>query len=1004
MPGPTGLSPRTLGRVAALVLALIFIGVVWLTASRRPPAPQQRPRTDFSDAPDISQVETGESIVLTLVDRENPGRLAGVIEADRLDPVGGGERLLTNPRAWLYPQDGRAVLVTADRARLLMPLNETPESGTLEGDVRVRVFTSDTPGVPPDDTSNPVLVAEFRDPVRFERRYMRLSTAGAFTVESDRLRFAGEEMTVMLNEVRRRLESLDVARGGRLEIAVGPTDRPDPTPASDGHAPQTPRPEAPAPAGPVDPVEPPAPRFDLYRTLLDDAVVATLGETRVESDRLELFTRLTDNALPDDAIARVAFARSTPREDQPRVVPPDPDRTLLPNPDTAPEVEGPLPPPTTTTNEPDPEPDAEPAPEPAPRAPADRLILTWTGPMSIRPIDADASDALAADDAAMILHADDGASVRITDEHAGVRGNAHTVAYYATRARLRMDPAPAPPDGPAEPVRLAMADTGEGRFAALEADLRTGRIDLPGPGRLRTKDAVLEWSDQALLALAVNEADELTDRLTHAEFAGAVDALADDGRVLAEALSVDFAEVDGRSALSAAVITRGSIEADAPDAANARALAADLIHADFRPAPGRADPARVEASGSVRARADGADLTADHAVADFEPDDAGRAALRAAHASGAVRYDAADDTHAAGDELAVDALNETLRLTGPEAFVAQGDSTVHGADINLDARARRMTVAGAGRFEHVLRDAEGLPAGRVLARWSESMRFDDAPGRLAALGEVSVVSTPDAFTRDTLSAHRVEVELTPAPTRDAIDAKPARRELEIARAYGHERPATVETRRYDPDDPERVTGLLYLEGDQVVADARAQTLRVPGAGTLLVMDRRPEDAAPEPRAPDADPAPLGPGLTRFTWRGAFDLDRAAGVAVMDDRVMVRHKTIGPPGNAAPQIAELQTDLLTATFSESDAAGNPFALRAADARGTVIFHASGRTLRADGARYEAASGVLHALALPGRLVELTEPGRPAPLGARSITWDLARDRIEINRPSPVTLPN
>ena len=366
--------------------------------------------------------------------------------------------------------------------------------------------------------------------------------------------------------------------------------------------------------------------------------------------------------------------------------------------------------------------------------------------------------------------------------------------------------------------------------------------------------------------------------------------------------------------------------------------------------------------------------------------------------------------------MAVNAQAETVRITGPDSMIAQGDSTVRGPTIDLDARARRMTVEGAGRFEHTLRDAEGLPAGRVLARWADSMRFDDALGRLNALGDVSVVSTPDAYTRDTLSAQRIEVEITPQPIRDSVGGRGSRtRELHTARAFGDSsadtsRPATAETRRYDPNDPERVTGLLYLEGDQITADNRAATLRVPGAGTLLVMDRRDENAQPDAQPQDQQTAPntpntLGPGLTRFTWQGAFDLDRASGVAIMDDQVLVRHKTITPAGSPnASQIAELSTDTLTASFAETDGADNPFTLRTADAQGSVRFLANDKQLSADAARFEADTNTLHALALPGRLVELREPNRPAPLSARAIQWDLARDRIEINRPSPVTLPN
>lgn len=980
MPGPTGPSPKLLGRIAAVVLALVFAGIVWWSISSSPAPTAPRPGTDFSDAPDITDVEKAQSIVLTLADREDPTRTAGVIEADRLDPVGNGERLLTNPRAWLYPEQNRAVRVTAERARLLMPLNETPESGTLEGAVRVRVYESQSPGTPPPDDAQPILTVDFDQPVRFERRYMRLSTPGAFTVDSPRVRFSGEDMTVMLNEVRRRLESLDVARHGRLEFdlaAADPSEPPAPptTPATPTDDPAQPPPTTPART----------PKIDLYETRLTTAVTASIADIQVDADRLDLFTRLTDNTLPPQAIARIAFAASNAQP-----TPPADPGAIMPTPDDAPPPSTEDPGPTTTSE-----------PAPATTNPTDRLILTWSGPMSVRPIDTDTPEPLAHDDAAIILHADEAGAVRMADRSSDIRLQAARAAYFATRAHLHLDPAES------APIRITAANNFQARPGAIRADLLAGTIDLPGRGDARSDTAGIDWTNHAHLTLARDDDDRLTDRLSHATFQGSVSAGNDDAIILADELATDFDQADDRAVLRAARIARGSIAARTQPNQPARSLAADTIDARFITLAGRTDPARITAQGSVNATADNATLQAHTAVATLERDHTDRIAVRSAQARGDVRYTAPNNTAAAGAALDVDGPAETIRITGPDSMVAQGDSTIHAADIHLDARTRRMTVEGPGRFEHTLRGADALPAGRVLARWTESMRFDDALGRLNALGEVSVISTPDALTRDTLAARRIEVEITPQPIRDSVGGRGSTtRQLLVARAFGDSdadayRPATVETRRYDPADPERVTGLLFLEGDQITADNRAATLRVPGAGTLLVMDRRDENAP----AQEAQPNTLGPGLTRFTWQGAFELDRNAGVAVMDDRVLVRHKTIAPPGSpAATQTAELATDTLTATFAESDTADNPFTLRAADARGSVRFLANNKQLLADAARFEADTNTLHALALPGRLVELREPNRPAPLSARAIQWDLTRDRIEINRPSPVTLPN
>lgn len=1066
MPGPSGPSPKLLGRLAAVVMALVFIGVVWWAISNAAPAAPTGPAPIVDRPPDITDIETGESIVLTMVDKDDPSRVTSVIEADRLDPVGEGERVLTNPRAWLYPRGGRVVRVTADRARLMMRANESPESGTLEGSVRMRVYESVAKGrTTPADDAEPIVTATFDQPVRFERRYMRLTTPGRFAIDSDQVRFAGEDLTLMLNEVRGRLERLDVQRGGRMEFRVG-SGRDDDTEtdavSNPAPAPTPPSPAAPAPnnataTSPAQPAPAPdEPQIDLYHTILSDAVIATRGTTRVDADRLDLFTRLTDNALPENAIARIGLAR-TPRPEPERVLPAagteggpagpaDPAPIVIPDTAVA----------AAPTSE-----------QPAITDPDEPLVLTWTGTMIVRPISPDApAPDLDADEAVLALHADPGARVRLSDEASGITGDAAAMRYYATRGVLDLDSLDTPTDGtpdgdtpepqPAAPVRIAIAGAGQGEFESVRADLVRGVIDLNGPGAGGTvadapsastdtqpdsgSAATIRWTESARLTIAMTPDGRLTDRLTDAAFYGDIEAAQDRGRIASASLTTAFEPgPDGSSFVRTATITDGSIASVDPvetarlvgPARPGGSLAAHTIRMDFE-APTIAgegpEPARVEASGAVVARSGPSTLEADHATADLFRDARKEIAVRQADASGEVRYrDLTDAVAAAGAAMTLDGQNETLRLTGPGASITRADSTMTGPVIDLNARRRRMEVTGAGRFDHTLRNADGLPAGKVLARWADSMRFDDALGRLNAQGDVSVISTPDPYTRDTLAAQRVEVEITPQPINNSIgDRGPVERELRIARAYGGAdadtpSPATIETRRYDPADPERVTGLMYLEGDQIVADSVASLLRVPGAGVLLVLDRPAEDAEPAPdeqieSEPDrTDPlgGSVGPGLTRFTWAGSMELDRAAGVAVMDQDVIVRHKTLAEGDNGG-QIAELQTDLLTASFAETaDEDGAPsddenapgaFVLRTADARGSVVFRASGKELLADGARYEATTDILHALASPGRMVELREPGRVAPLSARAIMWDLARDRIEINRPSPVTLPN
>jgi len=647
----------------------------------------------------------------------------------------------------------------------------------------------------------------------------------------------------------------------------------------------------------------------------------------------------------------------------------------------------------------------------APQGPGGALLLTWQGPMSIRPLDDDATPAeLANDDAAIALHSDEGSVVRFGDDARGVSGEAGTVRYAATRGVLSAVRGE-------QPVSTAVAGAGTASFDRVDADLRAGLIAFAGTGIAETETgASLAWQESGELRLAVDSGGDLTDRLTNASFEGGVIAEQEQGVIESDRLETRFAVgSDGKTALRRATITRGSLTANPDELGRPRSLAGATVRIDFTGDADRLRPVRVEAIGDRErravARADGSTLSADRTLATLDQDETGALFVRGADASGSIVYSGENDTRASGGAMRLEGPSERIRITGAGSRIAQGDSTIEGMDIRLDGANRRMDVEGPGRFTHTLRDAGGADTGLVLATWQRSMRFDDALGRLGCKGSVSLTATRDAFSRDRLDAERVEIEMTPRLSQSRLGRdRPSRREVKIARAFGgtrsnEYRPASAETQRYDPGNPEFAEGLLYIEGDQIVADAAASELRVPGAGTLLVLDRRAEAPADSPA--DADAA-IGPGLTRFTWEGSLRLDRAAGIGTMADTVSVRHKSVGradAEGGGA-MLSDLLCDTLTARFTEPDGQelSRAVSLDSADARGNVVFVSGGKRLEADGARFDAAREMLDASALPGRLVTLTEPGRAVPVSARSINWDLRSDQIEINRPSPVVLPS
>jgi len=1037
--------------IAAALLAAVFAGVIWYAISTAPaPAPRGGGGVfgDAEEIPTLEQLEEGASMLVTIADRDDPSRVAGTLEADQFEPIGAGKRRLRNPEAWIYARTGRAVRVTARTGVLLMPdPNEAPESGTLEGDVTIRVYASTGgAGIPAPADAVPELVAEFDKPVSFERRYLRLRSEGAFTITSARADFSGADLTVMLNDLKNRVELIEVGRGERIVLrpgAAAPVTRApvrrgariipvawqgvaaDADPEIDPAADAEPGGATPEASGNDDGGSPIP-----YHAVLREAVrVELVGTGVLDADTLDIWANTLGGALPEGAIRDVRFKPGAEA-----AAAPEPARDgdqqasdAAPASEQAPRVE----------TDPAPGPAVGPSPEPAPEsgvgekrsesepiesdgveptaAEDGSVVITWDGPLVVRPIGTD--DAALADDDVVLEVARSG-GVGFASADGAVVGSAPRVRYHATRAVLGMHGAE---DGPG--VELDARDAGALRARDLAADLRHGTIEIATRGTLATAPgaggprAEIAWEESASFAIVRSDDGALTDRLSSAFFSGDVLGTRGDARVQAATLRATLsATARADSSLRSVELSRGSVRADDGS------LSGDSIRLGLAPDPSGSGvtPTTLRARGSVVARSSEGRVEAGSLDAVLGRDGRGGVAVRRADAQGGAQgvaeYLGANDTTARGERLSVDPVSDMVVIAGENASAGQGGSTIFGDEIRINTRRRSVRVDGAGRFEHAI-VAQGRPTGGHLrVSWDESMRFDDALGTIACAGDVEAISTPDALTRDTLGAARIEIELSPAPIADPVRMGPEpeiggapSRELIIARAFGRavpgggSEPARVESRTYDPQNPERATGVMYLEGPRITADNERQTLRVPGAGTLLVMDRSARgDTGDDPG--ELRVGSTGPGLTRVTWEGSLDLERTSGLASARRDVFVRHKSL-----ETARVSDLVCDELDARFTpmgapETDGeTGRGIELLGLVARGAVEFIDADRTLLADRAVYDAVDETLFASAEGDRMVTLRDASEPTPVSAASLLWDLVEDEIEIDAPSPVRAP-
>lgn len=1028
MSSPAGISIKRLGLIAAALLALVFITVIVVSMKMGSGSPQKSNDPFFADPDDIADIEqtqSGGSMFVTMVDQSDPTRVSSTLQAERFEPIGEGRRRLDQPESWIYMKDGRALRVNADFATMLMPdPNQAPESGTLEGNIVIRAYDSTpAPGTPPPSTQEPTLTARFDDALEFERRYLRMRTPGRFEIESKSVDFSGTDLTVILNDLRNRIELIDVMHGDRLVIhtdsiqnrdsetsEVAPPDQPEPTElaANDtpkttptGNASGTTEAEDPAQAGSTDDVQTtqstPEPDIERYRVSFESEIVAQVaGSGQVNADNMTLWAAIIDGQLPEDAIRRVALAQNgTPEESEPE--PAEPEST--PSSQTAPAGT-----PRTSTNASTANPSTVTETDPG------GLVITWSGPMRVRPIDDQVPDQLIQDHLALRLESNEGSGISMAAPERGFTGQAKHLTYYATRAIVDL----VGEQTDQGIVRLGVEDSGTLYAESLNADLTSGLIKLKRRGSITTKaddpaeTASVQWKNNAEIKFAIDEQGALTQRLERASFEGAAIAEQKGNSIGARIIeaSLDPA-LPPASALRTLRLTEGVISSADKQMLTGRDLTIDFEPSADGVSPPR--PVRVSSVGSSMGRNAEAMLRANEMHATLVRVSDGSTRIKTARAEGSVSYRDNKRTTANANALEADGLNEIITLTGPGTKVTQAGSTIAGEHITLRAKRRSIEVLGPGTFEHDValnKSEHAMPGqlGQVNARWDTSMRFEDTLGTIECNGGVRVISTPDALTRDTLKADRITINLTPMPTTDRVESTPSpERQLISARAAGRAEqgkqpePASIESRSYSPNNPELAIGILYLEGAQILADNQKQTLTVPGSGTLLVLDRETKER-PQPSDTTLD----GSGLTKFTWASRMQLDRIAGKGVFTGTVKVDHKSL-----TSNRIATLETDTLTAEFAIADPDATPEqirtssnALRHATAEGHVRFRYEGRELLSDTAHYDAIADSLFASTINNNLVTLYDSKSTTPFSARTMLWNLKTDQLQFDAPSPV----
>ena len=1036
---------RFYGLVGAGAFAVAAGTLIAILIATNRPAPQ----ADASDGPappDIrdalainagSGAMAGKDLIVQMMDKEDPTRQSGELRAEVIDPMPTpGHYDVVSPQIWMFLESGKTLFVRADSGQLVMPSRrQEPESGVLRGAVEIRIY--DDIGVGDESTLGPPSIVAKMPILTFDTTVPELESPQPFVVAGRGIRFEGKSLRVLASQTRERVELVEVLGGGTLvytqpdkpaktalaapRVAGEPRVLAEPNRPGARSVSYQPSPRA-SDAPHTSTTEPP--NIVNYLTTFAEAVTVTQAQRVLEGDRLDVWARLVDGKLPDDAIGgsspepAAGSPDSKPASETPR-------ETGSPDgPTTEPRVAADL-------------------PSPAPAEPPATVTLAWSGPMVARPVSQDARE-LETNHVHLRVTAETRGVVTMSDNATGASGRCTVLDYGATTQDLAL--------GASGVAVASLQMPGQGRISAsrIEQNLGSGIGHVPGAGLIEALDGapgsdsdprrpMARWADSATFMFEVAD-DRMTDQIREAILLGQVEASSEGSSLIGEAVHAYFADGGDDATKRAPSLTRMRADGTVRTRdAKGNALEADTLDVAFaQPTEGGdPEPSLATAVGTVKVTSSAGDtVSAAFLEAELARDDKGELGAQSVRAEEWVEVRTAAGQHALADELVADVPGQIIDLRGEGSTASQTRdglrTTVTGEAIRLFGLSRAIEVGSAGTFMHGPVDADQAPAMRSIeARWTDSMRFDDEHGTLDARGDVHAVSHVGALERHEIDADIVSARIMPAPEheRRAREARQqgvpaperpllfaeARTDTELASGGTESRVQAVwfAAREAEPVDgvsekPE-IERLYQAQGAVITADNEKGRVEIPGPGRFVVADLR------EDRAASADSPSPGSmqGRTLFEWSGAMRFDRDPGVVLLTERaMMVQRRMDGAVLNVNADELEARVrpasdDAAPSSLTSSESAMELTGVTAR--RNVVVTERTGspltlaREIQAEVLDYDTARGIAEATSPAGGIVTLFEASRGVPVNARGIFWDLVRDRIEIRGMTSVTSP-
>lgn len=947
---------------------------------------------------------------------------------------------VNQPEIQIYFDDDR-VLTLQGRTALLRATSRQLESGTMSGDVVIRMYELD-PDQPLSAEQIPVMEARTQE-ASFDNVQGEIRCDGAIDVQTPTVHLPGTGLRVHINEVANRIERLRLEHVETIRLAaiaeattVGDTDNSAATGPGeqDRNAPREQARDRTANA-PSDRPRPRQPQPVFYRLTLQNNVHVQQRsdpmEWTADGDNLHIIFSMKAGSLQQISARQVtqpahnALARSLATLAVALFA--TSDATM-----TASNISG-----LFTPSD-------------------DDIFITCSSGLTMTPLSDGDWRPRSADESHMELVGSPAHLRSVTDS---IDIHCQSLGYLTRQQRIMVK------GTSATPARLNGPEA-EGEFTEFWLNrvknvggfVGAGWLILrersdPAPVQAHERDLRVEWADRVDLTFQESpqqsDAKQSLGDLQKAVFAGKVNVLSDELVMNADEMTVTLprrtAAQPNQPRTLESIVARGHVHA--LSLADEGSLSCEHLDVRFvRAATGQTIPSALAASGAVMAQdRDEQIVWCDQLNVEFDPANAdaadaaapagsarNRARMKTMLAHGNVQARLSDGVRAFGDRI--DATGEeSIVLTGSDIMVLRDQAAIHGGT-RLELHQANMTAhwPGAGTFTYfaspiapndpvrIARPALDAidPATNPLhtqARWTIAMNYDgqanDGAGLLKLSGDVQGESRPTVFEHNTLKsqvltlhfahgAHGSMHQQQPQAQEPAvIDVSQGKRDLKLFIAEGN---AEIENHTWLLADHSDVSRVFFISGPYIEYDDQTFEAKVNGEGALLVRDERP-DAQPQPTA--ASQSFDVKGATTFRWTDHLHMTRIDGplyrIQMVGD-VSAIHESLDKSrswmrGQQLTAIVERTAAGEAAAAPRREAAfdlGGAMELRKITGAGGLVIHTPAREITTDTIDYDYATAVAALIANQGNTVFVKTTGNPHPIRAQSMLWNLREDTITV----------